>query len=117
MRTPAIAYAAAAVLAVAGLAAVPFLKTSLLPTFKETELIVRSDAPPGTSLPEMSRVTARAAGELRSIPGVRDVGAHIGRAITGDQVVGVNSAELWVSLERDADYDATVRAVEDVVAG
>jgi hypothetical protein len=29
---------------------------------------------------------------------VRDVGAHVGRAIFGDQIVNVNSAELWVSI-------------------
>lgn len=117
VHTPAVAYGAVAVVAVAGALAVPFLGTSLLPTFKENELLIRSDAPAGTSLPEMSRITALAARELRSIPGVRDVGAHVGRAITGDQVVGVNSAELWVSIDPDADYDATVATVNDTVAG
>jgi hypothetical protein len=44
------------------------------------------------SQPEMDRITALATRELRAIPGVRDVGAHVGRAITSDQVVNVNSA-------------------------
>ena len=35
--------------------------------------------------------------------------------MTGDQVVDVNSSELWVSIDSDADYDATVAAIEDVV--
>ena len=66
----------------------------------------------------MSRITALASRELRAIPGVRNVGAHVGRAITSDQVVGVNSGELWVSLDPDADYDATVgRRSESVVDG
>ena len=56
----------------------------------------------------MNRITALASHELRAIPGVRNVGAHVGRAITSDQVVGVNSGELWVSIDPDADYDATV---------
>ena len=117
VHRPAVAYGAVAVVTVAGALAVPFLGTSLLPTFKENELMIRSDAPPGTSLPEMSRITGLAARELRSIPGVRDVGAHVGRAITGDQVVGVNSGELWVSIDPDADYDATAAAVSETIAG
>ena len=48
---------------------------------------------------------------------MRDVGGHIGRAVTGDQVVDVNSSELWVRLDRDADYGATTAAVRRVVAG
>jgi CzcA family heavy metal efflux pump len=99
------------------LVATPFLKQSLLPTFKENDLLVRWDGPPGTSLPEMNRITALASRELRSIPGVSDVGGHAGRAVTGDQVVGANSSELWVSIDPSADYGSTVSAVKRVVAG
>ena len=35
--------------------------------------------------------------------------------MTGDQVVDVNSSELWVSIDSGADYDATVASIEDVV--
>src|SRR5262249_54772342 len=45
------------------------------------------------------------------------VGAHSGRAITGDQKVGVNSAELWVGMEPAADYGRTMAAIRDVVQG
>jgi Cu/Ag efflux pump CusA len=31
--------------------------------------------------------------------------------VTGDQIVDVNSSELWVGIDPDADYDATVAAV------
>lgn len=117
VHTPAVAYGAIGVVAVAGALAVPFLGTSLLPTFKEGELLIRTDAPAGTSLPETSRITALAARELRSIPGVRAVDGHVGRAITGDQVVSVNAGELWVSLDPGADYDATVSAVKRTIAG
>ena len=65
----------------------------------------------------MTRISDRAAEELRTVPGVRDVGAHVGRAVHGDQVVGTNAAEVWVSLDPGADYDKTVNAVESVVAG
>ncbi len=65
----------------------------------------------------MNRITALASRELRSVPGVRDVGGHVGRAVTGDQIVGANSGELWVSIDPGADYDATVAAVKRVVDG
>jgi Cu/Ag efflux pump CusA len=48
---------------------------------------------------------------------VRNVGSHVGRAETGDQVVGINSGELWVSLDPAVDYEATVAAVREVVGG
>jgi Cu/Ag efflux pump CusA len=67
--------------------------------------------------PEMDRITARVTRELRSVPGVRDVGAHLGRAIAADQVVNVNSAELWVSIDPKADYQKTLAAVRQVVDG
>jgi CzcA family heavy metal efflux pump len=117
IHRPRVAYVAVGALLVATVAAVPFLSQSLLPTFKEGELLVRWDGPPGTSLPEMSRITALASRELRSVPGVRDVGAHVGRAVTGDQVVGVNSGELWVSIDPGADYDATVSSIHRVLDG
>ena len=114
---PRIVYFAAGAIVVAGVAAVPFLGNSLLPTFKERELLIRWQGAPGTSLPEMNRITTLASTELRSIEGVENVGADVGRAITSDQAVGANSAELWVSIDPDADYDGTVASVEDVVNG
>ena len=93
------------------------LDRSVLPSLKETDLLIRLDAASGASLPAMTRISNRAAEELRTVPGVRDVGAHVGRAVHGDQVVGTNAAEVWVSLDPGADYDKTVNAVESVVAG
>jgi CzcA family heavy metal efflux pump len=117
VRRPARAYVAVAALAIAGFAALPFLGPSLSPSFKETELLIHLDGPPGTSLQEMNRITTQASRELRSIPGVRDVGVHVGRAVTSDQAVNVNSAELWVSIEPEADYDGTVASVQEAVDG
>jgi len=116
-RRPRGVYLATGALIVAALVAVPFLSSSLLPTFKEQQLLIRWNGPPGTSLPEMDRITSLASRELRSLPGVRDVGAHVGRAVRADQVVDINSAELWVSIDPDVDYDATVASVREVVAG
>jgi CzcA family heavy metal efflux pump len=111
------AYVAVGALLVLAAASAPFLGQSLLPTFKESQLLIQWNGPAGTSLPEMGRITARAAHELRSVPGVTDVGGHVGRAVTGDQIVGANSAELWVSIDPNADYGATVASVKSVVAG
>ena len=116
LRRRAIAYIAVGAIAIAGIAAVPFLNHSSLPQFKETELLIEWNGAPGTSLPESARITAQATSELRQIPGVRSVQAQVGRAITGDRVASVDSSELWVSIDPDADYEATVRAVDELAA-
>jgi Cu/Ag efflux pump CusA len=114
---PRVVYVAAGALVIAGAAAVPFIDHSLLPTFKERELLIRWQGQPGTSLPEMNRITTLASRELRSIDGVENVGADVGRAVTSDQAVSANSAEMWVSIDPEADYDETVASVEKVVDG
>jgi len=117
VRRPRWAYIAAGVVVVAACAAVPFLSTSLLPTFKEEQLLIRWDGAPGTSLPEMNRVTALASRELRSVEGVDDVGAHVGRAVGSDLSATANTAELWVGIDTSADYDATVASIREVMDG
>jgi len=91
----------------------PLLGQSLLPAFKERDLLVNWSTPPGTSHAETYRITSKVSKELRSLPGVRSVGAHVGRAVTGDQVVGINSSQIWISLEPTADYDKTVAAIRE----
>ena len=80
-------------------------------------MVVRLEAAPGTALVEMQRVSRKVATELRSIPGVESAGAHAGRAISSDEVVDVNSAEVWLRIGEDADYAATRAAVESAVRG
>ena len=99
----------------AGLAVIPALDGPVIPAFKDRNLVVHLDGPPGTSRAEMSRIMARASRDLRSVPGVSDVAGHVGRAVTGDQVVDVNSSELWVKVASDADYDATKASIDDVL--
>ena len=72
---------------------------------------------PGTSLEAMDRITILASRELRSIPGVRNFGAHIGRAEVSDEVVGPNFTELWISLDPEVDYEETVAKIQEVVDG
>jgi CzcA family heavy metal efflux pump len=108
----------AALVVVAGAAAVwPLLGQSLLPALKERELLVNWTTPPGTSHPETHRITTRVSNELRALPGVRSVGAHVGRAVTGDQVVGINSSQIWVSIDPKADYRKTVAAIRETIDG
>ena len=106
------------VLIVAGIVVMPLLTNrQMLPAFHEPYLTIKVEGAPSTSRPEMSRMMTLMGNELRSISGVTNVGAHVGRAVFGDQVVGINSAELWVSIDPKADYDATVTAVQNTVDG
>ena len=105
------------VVVVAGLAMTPLLTTDMNPRLKAPTLLVEWKAAPGTSRTEMARVTDRVTDELRALPGIRSVGAHIGRAVTSDQVVNVDAGELWATMRDGADYQDTVAAVEDVVHG
>ena len=114
-RAPRAALIAVVVCLVAGLAALPLLGTSLVPSFEDRDVLVRLDGPPATSEPKMTDTTAELSRELGTIKGVEEVGAHVGRAITGDRIVDVNHSELWVKIGPDADYDATVASIGDVV--
>lgn len=103
--------------AVVAVAMAPQLGESLRPQLRERDVAVRLDGAPGTSRAEMARVSGRVGAEIRDIPGVQNVGTHVGRAITSDRVSDTNSAEIWVSIDLAADYDATMAAIEEVVAG
>jgi CzcA family heavy metal efflux pump len=100
-----------------GVAVAPQVAKSPLPAFREPNLLIHWNGTPGTSNSEMTRVMALAGAELRAIPGVGDVGGHVGRAVLADQVVGTDSGELWLSFDPAADYDSTLVAVQNVVDG
>ena len=118
IRAPRLAFVAVCAIVVAGLVSIPFLRQeSLLPNFKEMDLLIRWEGSSSASYQAMSRITTLASRELRSIPGVRNVSADMGRAITSDKRTNINSGELWVSIDPTADYEATVAAVKQVVAG
>jgi len=117
IKVPRVAYYLVAVLAIAGLSVLPFLGQELLPSFKETDFLMHWLTKPGTSHPEMYRITREASVELRAIPGVRNFGAHIGRAVAADEVVGMYFTENWVSVDPNVDYDATVAKIQETVDG
>jgi Cu/Ag efflux pump CusA len=111
------AVAVAAAIAAIGLAAVPFLNTSTRPALKEPDVLVHIEAAPGTSLPRMTDITRQAVEDLGSLPGVGNIGGQVGRAVMSDQIVNVNSGEIWVKVDAAADYDRTVAAIADTVRG
>ena len=103
-------------LLVAGLGYASF-KDQFLPDFNETDFLMHFVEKPGTSIEAMDRITIRASKELRAIPGVRNFGAHIGRAEAADEVVGPNFTELWISLDENAPYDESVARIKSAIDG
>src|SRR6201987_5615962 len=113
------AWALAGVLALALLAIIPQTggNSSLLPALQDRNLLLHVEAAPGTSLIEMDRITATAGNELQTLPGVKSLGTHGGRAIGSDQLPNVNSAEVWITLDDRADYARTKAAITAVMRG
>ena len=103
-------------LLLAGVGYVSF-KDQFLPDFRETDFLMHFVEKPGTSIEAMDRITIRASRELRAIPGVRNFGAHIGRAEAADEVVGPNFTELWISLDENVNYDASVARIKEAIDG
>ena len=116
VRAPAVALLVLAVVGIGSVAIATAVMQPHVPSFKERNLLVRLNAAPGTSLVEMTRITSKTAQKVHSVPGVRDVGGDVGRAITGDRPVGSGSAELWVSMDGGADYDRTRAAIRNAVS-
>jgi len=118
IRRPRRAYALVGILVLAGLAVAPqFGSASLLPGLQDRDLLIKVETMPGTSLSETNRITAAASQELRALDGVDAVGVHTGRAVASDQVVNVNSAEMWVNVAPSADLAVTKAAILDVMNG
>jgi Cu/Ag efflux pump CusA len=117
LHRPVPVLAAVGIVGAVALLLTPLLRQDVVPSFKERSLLVHLNGPPGTSRPEMVRILNRAGRELRSVDGVRSVGAHVGRAVMGDEVAGVNAGAIWVTLDADAAYDEAVSRVESVIDG
>lgn len=116
VEKPHAVYAVFGVVLLAGVLLAPQLGESLFPTFKQRDLLIGFGSIPGTSDAEVVRATTALSKDLHAIPGIRSSGTHIGRALNGEEVVGVNFAEVWISIDPAADYDKTVAAVRAAVA-
>lgn len=113
-----LAHVALIVLIVAGIVVAPLInRDQMLPIFREPYLMIKVEGAPGASHLEMTRVMTLMSTELRSIAGVKNTGAQVGRAEFGDEIVNVNSGELWVTLDPKANYEATVAEVQAVANG
>jgi CzcA family heavy metal efflux pump len=117
LRTPPLAYGTVSSIILAGVIVWPMLGQELLPSFKERDFLMHWITKPGTSHPEMWRVTADACRELLTIPGVRNCGSHIGQAIMADEPYGVYFTENWISVDPAVNYDETLDKVQEVVDG
>ena len=92
----------------------PFLGAGLLPSFKERDFLMHwVTKPKARRIRKRSASRSAASRELRAIPGVRNFGAHIGRAVGGDEPYGINFTENWISVDPKVDYDKTRASVED----
>ena len=111
------AFASVGAISLVGLFVWTQLGQSLLPDFKERDFLMHWVTAPGTSIAEEVRVSTAACIELRSIPGVRNCGSHIGQAQMADEVVGVEFGENWISVDPAVDYEATLASIREVVAG
>jgi CzcA family heavy metal efflux pump len=111
------AFATVGVTAILGVAVVPLLGSSLLPSFKERDFLMHWLTNPDTSHPEMIRITKRVNHELLQIPGVRNAGSHIGQAVMSDEPYGIYFGENWISVDPSVDYDETVARIQEVVDG
>lgn len=94
-----------------------FLGSEFLPEFKETDFLMHFLERPGSSIEQMKKMSMRASHDLLAIPGVRNFGAHIGRAEAADEVVGPNFTELWVSVDPNVNYEQTVSAIKQTMQG
>ena len=117
LRAPGLAYGTAGTIVLAGLFVTPFLGQELLPSFKERDFLMHWITKPGTSHPEMWRITAQACNELMTIPGVRNCGSHIGQAMSADEPYGIYFTENWISVDPAVDYDKTLASVQETVDG
>ncbi len=114
---PGLAYGTVAALVLAGVGVWPSLGQELLPSFKERDFLMHWITKPGTSHPEMWRITAQACRELLAIPGVRNCGSHIGQAMSADEPYGIYFTENWISVDPSVDYDETLAKVQETVDG
>lgn len=115
IKTPKFIYSVIGILIIIGVAIVPFLGESLFPAFKERYFLIHWVTEPGTTGAEVVRITKRLSHDLLNIPGVKTFGSHIGRAVAGEEISGMNFAENWISIDPAVNYDKTIDAIQNVV--
>jgi len=119
IRAPIACIAAGVVAAIACYAIWSPLERNMVPSFKETDLVIEWQGPPGTSLQAMTRSTEGLIQDLKRIPGVQNAFANLGRAVlcNCERATDVNAGQVWVNIDPKADYETTVDAVEAAIIG
>lgn len=117
MKLPSFSFVGALVLVALGISIWPFLEIDYTPNFKERSVLVELNASPGTSHPAMRRTIERVRKEIQDIPGVLNTTALLGRAIASDQIVNINSSQILVVIDPEADYEQTIESIESIVGG
>jgi multidrug efflux pump subunit AcrB len=116
LRMPSWAMAGLGLAGLGALAALPAMHPGQ-PQFQDRNLVIRWTGAPGMSLPELDRLAERTSSELAALPAVGDVAATVGRAVSSDQIVNTNSAEIWVTVKPGAPYASAVSQVRAIAAG
>lgn len=117
-RFPRLVIATAVLLTVAGAGVLPLFGGTFLPDLREGHLILHVSAIPGTSLDESLRIGKLITDALRTIPGVRSVAQHAGRAEAGIDTVGPHYSEFEVDLEpglSGQEQEAAERRIRDAL--
>jgi CzcA family heavy metal efflux pump len=116
LRAPRWVSLAVLITILAGVVVYPRLGSDLFPNFREPDFLMHFVTKPGTSVQEQDRQVTTVQHEVLAIPGVRAVGTHIGQALLGEEVSGVNFSENWISLSPSANYPKTLAAIRAVAA-
>ncbi|MGH3245428.1 MAG: efflux RND transporter permease subunit [Trebonia sp.] len=114
LRAPAYAFGAVVAVLLIGGFAYPQLGQDLFPSFKEPDFLLHFVTKPGTSVTEQHRMVASLQNQVLRVPGVTTAGSHIGQALLGEEVSGVNFSETWLSLAPGTNYDATVNRLRNI---
>jgi Cu/Ag efflux pump CusA len=117
LRWPIACIGAGVVAAIASFAILTPLERNLVPSFRETDLLVEWQGTPGTSLQAMMRSTEGLIHDLKQIPGVQNAHANLGRALlcNCEHAADVNTGQVWVNIDPNAQYETVVDAVEAAV--
>ena len=102
--------AAAAMLTIAGCAALPFFGGGFIPELKEGHFVVHMSAVPGTSIDESLRIGARITDALRQLHEVRSVAQRVGRAEESEDTWGPHYSEFEVDLKPGLSGDDAEKA-------
>jgi CzcA family heavy metal efflux pump len=102
------------------LAALPFLRGSFLPEFREGHIIVHMVTVPGTSLEESLRLGGQVTRELLKLSYVSTVTQKAGRAEAGGEPRGPNASEIEVNFKsgrQPLSAESDIRRVLEQIPG